>query len=246
MKQLSVILAILLLLTSLASCMKEEPPKITVEGQLNDTVSSSVLEQGKEYFSQIGMVTGMSEPAFRTWLRNFKYDGKVLITAEVPSYFNYEDSSGMRANHRDFNYSCVTAASEQVGKQSYTYTLVSRVELEGLTYPWGITREDTLHQVFEKIGLGIDPIADFKADENMLTDMTLLTSDDAVLVFTDLTRVGEEMTYLYPYSLTLLFYEDYKKMNGDDIEALTRFIFSFDEEFRITETGLLVQEMSAL
>ena len=234
-KLISLLLSVCLLPVWLISC-SSSPASVPITGALNDSVDGSVLKAGVDYFSEIKLENGMSEHAFRQWLGKITYRGDALTVLKSPSYFNNTKGKGIEGNHADFNYSHLTRSG------SVSYSLTIRTPLGGFSLPWRIEIGDTLTAVYDKIGLGIDPLTDYVADEEASQHMTLLTSDEAVLALTDLTKAESNVGYLYPYELKLTCTDEYERPDGKDITAVTVCSMKFDEECKLVEAFVRHQE----
>ena len=243
------LLAASLLLLSVTSCGKKaskfEFPAPT-PGQLNGIAPASILTDGAAWFATVGFTSGLSDAAFKDVLSGFSYRGQSLIDFSTPRYFNNDQGKGFRGNHADLNYGCVTASSGVAGLKAKTSSLTTRVEIENLNLPWGITMDDTLPQVLEKIGLELDVDKDFVADSGSKTKMTLLSSETAELTLNDLSRNTSAM-YQYPYSLSFGCGEILNRGEDDEVMVTYMFSFNFTQSTKtLSEIYITMQETTHL
>lgn len=163
-------------------------------------------------------------------------DGRVLHSSGMYSegYIVYLLKSGTLANEyeksRDGTY------------EIYTNTLKTRMDLGGLTLPYGITFDDTLKIVFEKMGYANTPYDCFVADDNFQNTMTLYEKNGESLVYYDFQITDPRGEYIIPYVLEYTGVDRYLLEDGEVGTLNKRVTISFSSEGKLYEVEMSVSE----
>ena len=161
-------------------------------------------------------------------------DGRVLHSSGMYSegYTVYLLKGGTLANgyekSRDGTY------------ELYSNTLKTRMDLGGLTLPYGITFDDTLKVVFEKMGYTNTPYDSFVADSNSQNTMTLYTKNGESLVYYDFQITDPRGEYIIPYVLEYTGVDRYILDDGKSGMLIQCVTFSFSSEGKLYEVEMSV------
>ena len=196
-KLLLFFLAIGLCLSALVGCT---PPdnKETESDPINLSPDMDIAAFSR-FLDNENFVHSISQGAFIEQMRKYSHDG-TPITELVEGY--HHDGSyggGYNAGGEFFGFRNNYTVKDDVA--TYSNQLWTKVQLDGLELPYGIEVGDSLSDVFQRMGITINPYNDFSADENSYTAMTLYRDEKVTFIFKDLKRTQEPVDFEMPYVL---------------------------------------------
>lgn len=212
MKRFCVIFLAALLL--LSGCGKKKTgPVALISNETADTFSA--------YLDQEHFVPELSQGAMIDQMTKYSYQGTPI--GELCTGFHYDGISGggYNAFGEDFGYLNDYSQTSDGKYADYRNRLFTKLPLEGLSIPFGITFEDDLCQVMEKLGYPIDPVTEFSPDYPYDTLMTLYRDEDATVELTDYT--GSSVT-TFSYELRYTETYSYLQSSGKTIATVTRHV----------------------
>ena len=173
-------------------------------------------------FSWMGMVKHME---------SYHYQGSPL-----PTFFdgNYDlgVAGGYQAVEELFGFACDFSHCDCAG-HLHNYSFYTKVPLEGLVLPMGITFEDTLEDVLKKMGFAVDAGKAFVADSATPYEMTLCKQGETSLTLTHVRQKMEDTFAENPldweYTLTFEEYQLCEDLGMEKIILERSLVFSFLE-----------------
>ena len=212
MKRFCVIFLAALLL--LSGCGKKKTGPV-------DLISSETAGAFSAYLEQEHFVPELSQGAMIDQMTKYSYQGTPI--GEICICFHYDSANGggYNAFGEDFGYLNDYSQTSDGKHADYRNRLYTKLPLEGLTIPLGITFADDLRQVMEKLGYPIDPLTEFSPDYPYDTLMTLYRDEDATVELKDyadsaVTTFSYELRYTETYS--------YLRSSGKTIATVTRHV----------------------
>lgn len=238
MKKLNYILIVLVLCLAFCSCddATDEPKDIQTE-KLNFS----------EFLDAQNFVPGISQGDFKEQMKKYTYKGE-SISSGNGMFYDGQNGGGYTELGEGWTFNNDFYTSDDQKSTRYSNMLSTRVELDGLDLPYGITFEDTLKDVFEKMEFEEKPCDNFVPDKNSDTNMTLYNEDGNTLVYKELNRTTAPVEYEMPYVL------EYTEVNdaGSDseyIRTVTRKVimsFAYNDNNNLLEFEMSVCQESEL
>lgn len=212
MKRFYVIfLAVLLLLSG---CGKKKTDPVSL-------VSNETADAFSVYLDQEHFVPEISQGSMIDQMEKYSYQGTSIN--ELCPGFHYDGvgGGGYYARGTDFGYLNDYSQASSGKYADYLNRLYTKVPLEGLSIPLGITFQDDLSQVLEKLGYPMDPASDFFPDYPYDNLMTLYRSENTTIELKD--YAGSKVT---AFSYELKYTEDYSflRYSGKTISTVTRHV----------------------
>lgn len=179
-----------------------------------------------EFLDNEKFVPRMSQEEFKDQMGKYSYEGTPVLDIIAGFFYDGLQGGGFAAGGEHFGFKNDYTAEDNVA--NYSNRIWTKVQLEGLTLPYGIDFDDSLSEVFQKMESTINPYSAFYADENSTTDMTLYSDEKAKLVFQDLKRTQVPVEYEMPY--VLIYSEAYTTQlddgRPDTVERTIKLSFS--------------------
>ncbi len=159
-----------------------ETPETTAEGKLNSDKTLPLLDSLSEYLTDEGY-TDTKEETLIGIVSKYSYEG-ISLPKLIPGavYEGMDNSGGMDGGNGTIRYRHHFSYPEDGNNINYNY-FYTQVPLDGLTLPCGITFEDPVSDVLKNFGIDFNPNSFTPDSENNRMKATLLTSEDASLVF---------------------------------------------------------------
>ena len=159
-----------------------ETPEITAEGKLNSDETVKLLESLSKYITDEGY-TDTKEETLVGIVSKYSYEGTSLPKLFPGAVYDGTDNSGgMDGGDGSIRYSHHFFYPEDGNDICYN-RFYTQVPLDGLTLPHGIDFEDKISDVVKKLGLEFNPNNFIPDSEDNRMKATLLTSENASLVF---------------------------------------------------------------
>lgn len=159
-----------------------ETPETTAEGKLNSDKTLPLLDTLSDYLTDEGY-TDTKEETLIGIVSKYSYDGTSLPELFPGAVYEGTDNSGgmdggdgsIRYSHRFFY--------PEDGNDICCNRFYTQAPLDGLALPNGIDFENKISDVLKKLGLEFNPDSFIPDSEDNRMKATLLTSEDASLVF---------------------------------------------------------------
>ncbi len=209
-----------------------EIPATTVEGKLNSDKTLPLLDSLSEYLTNEGY-TGTTEEALNSIISQYSYQGTLiskLVDAAV--YDGTDNSGGTHASHQYFGYHWHYSYPED-GKSVHYNNFYTRVPLDGLILPFGITFNDTFYDVLKKLGLEFNP-----GNEGINTEAALLTSGESALVFYYDSYVDYTVHVEYSLRFTDIYY--WKRWDGAKFPYKRELTLNFDDSGKLCRVWMQI------
>jgi len=228
-KMIVLLLAVTLLGTTLIGCS----PKKTLIETLDDGFT--------DFLDTENFVHSMSQISFREQVEQYTYNGQPLKDILQVIYLDGLTGGGCRGRGEYFGY---TNNYERKTKVNYTNSFYTKVALDNMTMPYGIDFDDTIVDVFGKMGIVIDLEKDFFLDEpNECGDaMTLYDKDGRTLVLHDHYKAHPLDDVAYHY--TLVYVETYtaKRTDGKKTNVTRSIELEFGTDEVLSRMSIEVNE----
>lgn len=228
-KMIVLLLAVTLLGTTLIGCS----PKKTLIETLDDGFT--------DFLDTENFVHSMSQISFREQVEQYTYNGQPLKDILQVIYLDGLTGGGCRGRGEYFGY---TNNYERKTKVNYTNSFYTKVALDNMTMPYGIDFDDTIVDVFGKMGIVIDLEKDFFLDEpNECGDaMTLYDKDGRTLVLHDHYKAHPLDDVAYHY--TLVYVETYtaKRTDGKKTNVTRSIELEFGTDEVLSRVSIEVNE----
>ena len=160
-----------------------------------------VLSYLSQYLDDINFVPGVSQSEFMTMVEGYAYNGTAVTDIIAGVHYDGPKGGGWQATDDLFGFYNDYTATDDEKHANYSNRLRIKVSLKGLPLPYDVEFGNTLAEVFEILGIEIDPHSKFLLDKNSDTNMTLYSNDTATLVFQNLKLTKEPADYELPFVL---------------------------------------------
>ena len=194
-KLLLFFLTMILCLSALMGCSSPDNKESE-----SDTVNRSP-NMDIAFFSQFldreNFVPRVSQGTFIDQMEKYSHEGTPITKIVAGYHYDGPYGGGYSAGGELFGFRSDFADKDKVAK--YSNQLWTKVQLDGLELPYGIKLNDSLSDVFQKIGISINPYNGFSADEISYTAMTLYRDEKVTFIFKDLKRTQEPVEFEMPY-----------------------------------------------
>ncbi len=184
-----------------------------------------------EYLDIEKFVQGLSQRDFISLMGKYSYEGIPLSEGMGLMHYDGPDGGGCQAVDKYFGFSNDYTVAEDEKTATYSNRFYTGIPLDGLTLPYGITFDDDLSAVLQKLDFNIDPEKDFASDMENAGTMTLQRDDGVSLTLINcLLLPGLSGKPLFDYELR--YTEKYQATRSDGVLAdVTRsVILSFTDE----------------
>ena len=136
-----------------------------------------------EFLDRENLVHSSSQWSMLDRVEQYTYEGKPLKDLVVVTILDSFTGGGSEARGEYFGYASNYEETLFTNEVYCTESFYTQVALDNLTLPYGIDFDDTIADVFEKMGITFDAKKDFVADdEDDPTTMTLYDKDDRLLI----------------------------------------------------------------
>ena len=233
MKKLVVLLLVAVLLaTMLAGCAPKKMPLDTLNDGFTDFLDAE------------NFVHSSSQISFREQVEQYTYNGQPLKDILQVIYHDGLTGGGCSGKGEHFGYTNNYERKLFSRKVNYTNSFYTQVALDNLTLPYGIDFDDTIVDVFGKMGIVIDLEKDFFLDEpNECGDaMTLYDKDGRTLVLHDHYKAHPLDDVAYHY--TLVYVETYtaKRTDGKKTNVTRSIELEFGTDEVLSRVSIEVNE----
>lgn len=186
------------------------------------------LDVFSQFLDSENFVPGISQGNFIKQMERYRYNGISITNIIGGFHYDGENGGGYSAGGELFWFRNDYKAKDN--EANYSNLLGTKVQLGGLELPYGIKFEDSLSDVFQKIGITVDPYDDFYADQDLHANMTLYRDNKVTLVFQNLKRAQPSGEYVMPY--VLIYSETYttNRADGRNVTVERTVMFSFVDE----------------
>ena len=225
MKKIALVLLSLLLLASFCACANSIPDETTTATEVNAQTTElqavppkpeEVIPTFQAFLDGEGFDENLSEGfLINQIIPKYTYEGKTIDEYSPGAFW---DGTTDQNGNASYGFQTINN-NEGRFEVYYSYSngekiasFHSKVPLQGLYLPFGISFGDSMAEVAEKMGLDFDP-SDFTADNLQDGSITLLSMNGASLI-----------------------YSDYRKVQRDDFVAIDRLPYYY----RFSETQSLV------
>lgn len=192
----------------------EEPEPYQPSDPFTNVVDE--LEFSK-YLDDMKFVPGLSQSNFIFLLEQFRYKNEKVTDVVMGVNYDGPYGGGWQGTAEQFEIYNDYKVSEDNTYATYSNRFCTKVPLEGMELPYGITFDDSLDAAFRKIGIGVNIDKDFVANDDSGTEMTLYSKDGISFVVQDLNRTKEPVDYELPYVLIYIEHYNIKQSNGNII-----------------------------
>ena len=198
------VLAVTLLTTTFIGCSSPE-----------DNIIETLDNGFTDFLDAENFVHSSSQISFREQVEQYTYNGQLLKDVLQVIYHDGLTGGGCSASGEYFGYTNNYERKFFSRKVNYTNSFYTKVSLDNLALPYGIEFDDTIAQVFEKMGITIDLEKDFVADNEKkdAEAMSLYKEDGHSLTLRDhyMANPLDDVAYHY----TLIYEETYKATRSD-------------------------------
>lgn len=231
-KMIVFLLAVTLLGTTLIGCS----PKKTLIETLDDGFT--------DFLDAENFVHSSSQISFRDQVEQYTYNGQPLKDILQVIYLDGLTGGGCSGKGEHFGYTNNYERKLFSRKVNYTNSFYTKVALDNMTMPYGIDFDDTIVDVFGKMGIVIDLEKDFFLDEpNECGDaMTLYDKDGRTLVLHDHYKAHPLDDVAYHY--TLVYVETYtaKRTDGKKTNVTRSIELEFGTDEVLSRVSIEVNE----
>lgn len=203
---------------------REEPEPYQPPDPFTNVVDE--LEFSK-YLDDMQFVPGLSRADFISLLEQFRYKNEKITDVVMGVYYDGPHGGGWQGRTEQFEIYNDYKVSEDNTSATYSNCFYTKVPLEGMELPYGISFEDSLDDTFGKIGIRVNINSDFIPDNDTDTYMTLYGKDGESFVLQDLRRTKEHVEYELPYRLVYTEKYSDKQKNGKlvSVERMVKLYF---------------------
>lgn len=156
-------------------------------------------------------VPGMTQDEFFTQMEKYSYNQEKITDIVQGMYYDGNNGGGYSAFADLFGIYC------DYNQGVHTNGLSTEVQLDGLTLPQGISFDDTLVTVLQKLGIDMDPYDEFVSDEDGTGIMTIYSDDTASLVLMNQALLPEKEQHAWTDNMEyiLTYTENYPTTQTD-------------------------------
>ena len=207
---------------------KVETEKVThidsTEHQSTEDKTSVQCNSFSEYLDNENFVAGLSQIYLDAQMEKYSYEGKNVSESVNRVYSDGNYGGGVAAYGGHFAFFNEYRKAEDGKSATCANHFYTKVQLEGLTLPYGITFEDTITTVLQKLDIDMDPESDFVSDEENAGTMTLQSDGVSSLELIKcrlLTKTPKENSYDFELKYT----ETYHNTREDGrTSVVTRYV----------------------
>ena len=245
MKQYVALLLVVLFVFCMSSCDKSNDDLNFSDNSNNDfndefDVSAAATAPTNpygfsEYIDSENFVPGINQGDFIEQMGKYKYNGEAIT--DIIGGFHYDGLSGggYRTSGGLFGFKNDYTAESGSKYAVYKNEFHTSVALDGLTLPNEISFEDTLVDIFEKLGIEYNdfvPDGQTQGEASAYGEMTLYTDEASSLKIKRLPKKDSEHSQEKHYEYVLSYTEIYQgEFRDGKKEIITRSIsFSFENE----------------
>lgn len=245
MKQYVALLLVVLFVFCMSSCDKSNDDLNFSDNSNNDfndefDVSAAATAQTNpygfsEYIDSENFVPGINQGDFLEQMGKYKYNGEAIT--DIIGGFHYDGLSGggYMTSGGLFGFKNDYTAESGSKYAVYKNEFHTSVALDGLTLPNEISFEDTLVDIFEKLGIEYNdfvPDGQTQGEASAYGEMTLYTDEASSLKIKRLPKKDSEHSQEKHYEYVLSYTEIYQgEFRDGKKEIITRSIsFSFESE----------------
>ena len=220
-----------------------------VVGEQKPTNQNSILIESlnfSQYLNDVNFVPGLSQGSFIHQVEGYAYNDTAVT--DIIAGMNYDGPSGggWQATGDLFGFYNDYKVTDDEKYANYSNSLYSKVQLKGLPLPYDIKFGDSLDNVFEVIGIGLDQYGNFTPDKNSDTDITLYSNDTETLLFQNLKLTKEPVDYEFPFVLTYTETYNVQQDGGKSIVVHRVIKLSFDDDANLGLVEISVNETREL
>jgi len=220
-----------------------------VVGEQKPTNQNSILIESlnfSQYLNDVNFVPGLSQGSFIHKVEGYAYNDTAVT--DIIAGMNYDGPSGggWQATGDLFGFYNDYKVTDDEKYANYSNSLYSNVQLKGLPLPYNIKFGDSLDDVFEVIGIGLDQYGNFTPDKNSDTDITLYSNDTETLLFQNLKLTKEPVDYEFPFVLTYTETYNVQQDGGKSIVVHRVIKLSFDDDANFGLVEISVNETREL
>ena len=197
-KLLLFFLAIGLCLSILMGCTSPDNKETENRDPINLSPDMDIAAFSR-FLDNENFVHSVSQGAFIEQMGKYSHDGRPITEIVVGCHHDGTYGGGYIAGGELFGFKNDYTVKDKVAK--YSNQFLTKVQLDGLDLPCEIKLGDSLPDVFQKLGITINPYNGFLADENSYTAMTLYRDEKVTFIFKDLKRTQEPVDFEMPYVL---------------------------------------------
>lgn len=176
-------------------------PVSTQSGTRDDSLWKDIANHFSEHLDMINFVPGLSQGDFIDQVGLYRYKGISVMAQGNSVNYDGPNGGGWLMNAEDI-YSFQNDCYYTDTSVKYFNKMSTTVPLEGLVLPYDIHFEDTLVEAFRKIGIPMDPLADFVPDPKSDVAMTLYHDDSATILYKQFGNTQEPVDYQYPFEIS--------------------------------------------
>ncbi len=166
-----------------------------------------------EFLDNENFITGANQSDFFDCINKYSLDGKSLFELGMTVQYDRADGGGSSTAAKGFGFSDDYSESEDGKTAIMTNRFHTKGPIDGLTLPHGITFDDTLTDVLQKLGIKTDCKNGFVSDKDNKSTMTLQSDSSSSLKLTDLFFVDAPIETEYRFELK--YTENYKSVRKD-------------------------------
>ncbi len=197
-----------------------------------------------EYLDTMGFDADMTQSDLLDLAKSLEYEGMNIYAAAHGHFYDSQYGGGYSAQAKQFGFNNDYTQSKDGTRAFSTSRLYTHVPLEGLNLPYGITFEDNLATILQKLGLDLDYTNHFTSDTGISGVMILYYDETAFLTLADMTQLPDT-SESNTFSFSLGYTETYEEtLTGGRIATVTRsFSISFcGSEDTVGAISLLVDK----
>lgn len=247
MKKLIALCLVCACLLSVAACNQilfDENTQ-TAESTANQQPSSCACKLLSAYLDDVNFVPGLSQGALLEQMERYSYSGETVADLESSVFYDGPYGGGLDAPGELFGFNNDYSETEDHEYANYSNSFYTKVPLDGLKLPAGISFEDALGTAINKLV----PDADWK---DRAGTVTLCSDDHSLLELTKHKKTSEELPYKYELKYTQTY--QLTRDDGSVTDVIRSITMSFSDsrsklglfEIAVRETYQTQDETQAL
>ncbi len=236
MKKYVVLFLLIVCISSLLGCAQQKADTFPTFPILQPTGFT-------EFLDNENFLPGTGQGTFRSQMDKYSYEG-TPISEGMGLHYDGPSGGGYSLRGKKYGFSNDYTVNEADETATYSNRFYTNVALDGLSLPYGMTFDDTLAIMLQKLNIDVDPQSDFVSDKENEGAMTLQSDDSSSLVLINYLLLPDRSEKQI-YDFELVYTERYQTTREDgSVTNVTRsIILSFsDENYKLGKFDVSVVE----
>ncbi len=238
MKKLMAMLLTLVCALGLAACSSKQDSTIYIDDKryLDNT------NKFAEYLDDINFVNGLSQSDFRAWLEKYSHNGSVVTDIVQSAHFDGSWGGRWSGSGDLFGFCNEYRVTDDKEYVNYSNSFFTKTPLDGFELPFGISFDDTLEMVLQKLEIDLDLQSAFVSEGDTVI-ITLYSDDHSSLQLINRKTIPET-SGAQPYAYALEYTQNYKSARGDgkEVNVTRKMTMSFADDNKLGLLDLSVNE----